>query len=76
MAYYLLLSGLMATHYRLVRPIAALDPKTKRALTIPSGSFIEKIDLVNSVGLIDVRWGAQSVWVQFLDLIERGESLG
>jgi hypothetical protein len=75
MAYYLLLIGPMAI-YRLVKPITAFDISEKRAFTIPSGSFIEKEDLVDAIALTHVRWSDRTVWVPIPDLVERSEPPG
>ena len=62
--------------YRIVEPLAAFEPKEKRAFTIPSGSLVEKDILIEAFDLAGVEWAGRIVLVQIQDLIERSEPFG
>jgi hypothetical protein len=64
----------MAT-YRVIQALTAFDPTEKRALTIPSGSLIEKGESFEKLGLVKIEWEGRVVLVQVHDLIERIEPL-
>ena len=70
-AYYLLPSCGMAI-YRVTRPLAAFEPESKRAFTIPS-ALIRKEILVEALDLTSVEWSEGTVWVPIQDFIERSE---
>jgi hypothetical protein len=62
--------------YRLIKPLAAFEPREKRALTIPLGSLIEKDMLIEALDLTFVEWAGRAVLVPIQELIERSELFG
>jgi hypothetical protein len=61
--------------YRIVEPLAAFEPKEKRAFTIPSGSLVEKDILLEAFELTSVEWAGRMVLVQVQDFIDGSEPL-
>lgn len=59
-----------------MRPLAAFDPKEKRAFTIPSGSLVKKDLLIEAFDLTSIEWGGSFVLVPIQDLIERSVPFG
>jgi len=63
--------------YRLHKAIFGMPTRSREAglITIPAGSIVQVFTPL-PVGLIDVAWEGQSVWVFAMDLLECGDPSG
>jgi hypothetical protein len=61
--------------YRVIQPLTAFEPNEKRALTIPSGSLIEKEESFEKFRLVKIAWEGRTVLVESHGLMERLEPL-